>query len=189
MRPSKHFCLFFSYRLLDHLYTAFRRSYMDSTLFPPSLVQVPKNIPAPTPLTINSSSENRSSFLMSQTTAPHLPPQSAFLAIHSIGLQPWLLDDASTITLGNVNFTQIPLLIKGGVIRVQSAMATKVLRKKGFGFVRHRAAKRLCGCLRVFLESISIMENFLSKPCLHGWGCLSEMGNSTYDVALDSRRV
>jgi alpha-glucosidase len=45
---------------------------------------------------------------------------------------------ASNINLGNVNFTQIPLHIKSGVVlplRAQSAMTTKALRKNNFEFI------------------------------------------------------
>jgi alpha-glucosidase len=44
----------------------------------------------------------------------------------------------SNINLGNVNFTQIPLHIKSGVVlplRAQSAMTTKALRKNDFEFI------------------------------------------------------
>ena len=45
---------------------------------------------------------------------------------------------ASNINLSNVNFTQIPLHIKSGVVlplRAQSAMTTKALRKNDFEFI------------------------------------------------------
>ena len=45
---------------------------------------------------------------------------------------------ASNINIGNVNFTQIPLHIKSGVVlplRAQSAMTTKALRRNDFEFI------------------------------------------------------
>jgi hypothetical protein len=55
-----------------------------------------------------------------------------------MGLQPQLPDDASTITLGNVNFMQIPLHVKGRVdwpLRAKSARTTNALTKNDFDFV------------------------------------------------------
>ena len=86
------------------------------------------------PLTINSSPVTLSSFLLSQTTMPHLPRDTFYDFATLTPVQ----GSGSNINLSNVDFTQIPLHIKDGVVlplRAQSAMTTKALRKNDFEFI------------------------------------------------------
>jgi alpha-glucosidase len=139
MQASKHFSVFFSYRLLDYLYTAFHRSHMDGTpVLHPVWFKYPKD---PNTYALDHQFFFGDSILVSPVTDDDATSVSIYLprdTFYDFATLAPVQSAGSTITLGNVNFTQIPLHIKGGVVlplRAQSAMTTKALRKKDFEFV------------------------------------------------------
>jgi len=129
----------FSYRLLDYMYTAFHQAHTDGTpVLHPLWFKYPQDNNT---FPIDLQFFYGDSILVSPVTEENSTSVDIYLAndIYYDFLTLTPVDGTgSMVTLDNVNFTSIPLHIKGGSIlplRVESANTTTMLRKKDFEFV------------------------------------------------------
>lgn len=129
----------FSYRLLDYMYTAFHQAHTDGTpVLHPLWFKYPQDNNT---FPIDLQFFYGDSILVSPVTEENSTSVDIYLAndIFYDFLTFTPVDGTgSTVTLNDVNFTTIPLHIKGGSIlplRVESANTTTMLRKKDFEFV------------------------------------------------------
>ncbi|KIM49885.1 glycoside hydrolase family 31 protein [Hebeloma cylindrosporum] len=127
------------YRLLDYFYTAFHQSHMDGTpVLHPLWFKYPKDSNT---YALEHQFFFGDSILVSPVTDDDATSVSIYLprdTFYDFATLAPIQGTASNINLGNVNFTQIPLHIKSGVVlplRAQSAMTTKALRKNDFEFI------------------------------------------------------
>ncbi|PPQ91932.1 hypothetical protein CVT25_000975 [Psilocybe cyanescens] len=127
------------YRLLDYIYTAFHQAHTDGTpVLQPLWFKYPKD---PSTFPIDLQFFFGDSVLVSPVTDQDATSVSIYLPHDTfydfLTLAP-IQGTGGTETLQNVNFTTIPVYIKGGAVlplRVQSSMTTTELRKQDFEFV------------------------------------------------------
>ncbi|KAF5349670.1 hypothetical protein D9756_008864 [Leucocoprinus leucothites] len=127
------------YRLLDYLYTSFHQAHIDGTpVLSPLWFKYPKDSNT---FPIDLQFFYGDSVLVSPVTEENTTSVDIYLPKDTfydfMTLAP-VEGTGSMVTLSNVNFTTIPLHIRGGAIlplRVESANTTTALRKKDFEFV------------------------------------------------------
>jgi len=127
------------YRLLDYFYTAFHQAHVDGTpVLHPLWFKYPKDSVT---FSIDLQFFFGDSILVSPVTGQDSTSVSFYLphdTFYDFRTLAKVEGTGSTVTLNNVDFTQIPLHIKGGVVlplRVQSTMTTAALRKQDFEFI------------------------------------------------------
>lgn len=130
---------YFSYRLLDYLYTAFHQAHTDGTpVLHPLWFKYPKDTNT---FPIDLQFFFGDSVLVSPVTEENSTSVDIYLPhdmFYDFTTLAPVEGTGSTVTLNNINFTTIPLHIKGGAIlplRIESAMTTVELRKKDFEFI------------------------------------------------------
>ncbi|KXN82694.1 putative alpha/beta-glucosidase agdC [Leucoagaricus sp. SymC.cos] len=127
------------YRLLDYLYTAFHQAHLDGTpVLHPLWFKYPKDTNT---FPIDLQFFFGDSVLVSPVTQENSTSVDVYLPkdiFYDFATLAPVEGSGSTVTLNNINFTTIPLHIKGGAVlplRVESANTTTALRKKDFEFV------------------------------------------------------
>lgn len=127
------------YRLMDYMYTAFHTAHTDGTpVLHPLFFKYPKDANT---FAIDQQFFYGDSILVSpvvdddSTSVSIYLPKDIFYDFTTLAP---VQGAGASITLPNVNFTTIPVHIKGGAVlplRAQSAMTTTELRKQDFEFV------------------------------------------------------
>ncbi|KAJ8522623.1 hypothetical protein ONZ45_g829 [Pleurotus djamor] len=127
------------YRLLDYFYTAFHQAHLDGTpVLHPVWFKYPKDSAT---FGLDLQFFFGDSILVSPVTEQDSTsvsvylPHDTFYDFHTLAP---VQGNASSITLSDVSFTDIPLHIKGGVVlplRTKSAMTTTDVRKQDFEFI------------------------------------------------------
>lgn len=127
------------YRLLDYIYTAFHQAHEDGTpVLNPLFYKYPKDVNT---FGIDLQFLYGDSILVSPVTEENATSVDIYLPndifYDFLTLRP-IQGHGANITLSDVNFTSIPVHIRGGAIlplRVEGAMTTKELRSKDIEFV------------------------------------------------------
>ncbi|KAF5359365.1 hypothetical protein D9756_003598 [Leucocoprinus leucothites] len=127
------------YRLLDYFYTAFHKAHVDGTpVLQPLWFKYAKDTNT---FPIDLQFFFGDSILVSPVTQENSTSVDIYLpndTFYDFATLAPVKGTGSTVTLDNVNFTTIPLHIKGGVVlplRVESAATTTALRKQDFEFI------------------------------------------------------
>ncbi|KAI0683191.1 alpha-glucosidase [Cytidiella melzeri] len=127
------------YRLMDYIYTAFHQAHTDGTpVLNPLWYKYPQD---PNTFPIDLQFLYGDSILVSPVTDENVTSVTAYfpkeIFYNFLTLEPFEGQGAN-VTLDNIDFTSIPVHIKGGAVlplRVKGAMTTKVLRQTDFELV------------------------------------------------------
>ncbi|PVF92317.1 hypothetical protein CPB86DRAFT_744413 [Serendipita vermifera] len=127
------------YRLLDYFYTALHKAHVDGTpVLQPLWFQYPQD---PNTFPIDLQFLFGDSILVSPVHQENVTDVSIYLpndTFYEFLTGKVVQGSGSSVQLSNVDYTQIPVHIRGGVVlplRVESAMTTAALRKKNFELV------------------------------------------------------
>lgn len=129
----------FRYRLADYLYTTFHQAHLDGTPVLNPLWYIYPSDASTFPIDLQFFFGN--SILVSPVTEENSTSVSAYFPRDTFydfqTLAPFK-GQGSSVTLDNINFTSIPVHIRGGVIlplREKGSMTTTLLRKTDFEFI------------------------------------------------------
>jgi alpha-glucosidase len=127
------------YRLLDYFYTALHKAHVDGTpVLQPLWFQYPQDANT---FPIDLQFFYGDSILVSPVHQENVTDVSIYLpndTFYDFLTYNVVQGSGSSVQLSNVDYTQIPVHIRGGVVlplRVESAMTTAALRKKNFELV------------------------------------------------------
>lgn len=182
------------YRLLDYFYTAFHRAHTDGTpVLHPLFFKYPKDSNT---FPIEHQFFFGDSILVSPVTDDDATSVSIYLPediFYKFDTLEPVQGSASSITLNNVNFTQIPLHIKGGAIlplRAQSTMTTTELRKQDFEIVvAPDMGGRAEGTLYVDDGELVTPPLQTNVKMVFADGELDVSGNFDFPLGVDVKRV
>ncbi|PPQ75953.1 hypothetical protein CVT24_000131 [Panaeolus cyanescens] len=182
------------YRLLDYMYTAFHKASLDgSPVLHPLFYKYPKDTNT---YPIEHQFFYGDSILVSPVTGDDATsvdiylPKDTFYDFHTFAP---IKGNGASITLPNVNFTQIPLHIRGGAVlplREKSAMTTVELRKTDFEFVvAPNARGEARGELYVDDGESLVQQKTTEVTMRYAAGTLSVGGKFGYDVGVKVKSV
>ncbi|KAI0713763.1 alpha-glucosidase [Earliella scabrosa] len=181
------------YRLLDYLYTAVHEAKKDGTpVLAPLWYHFPKDEAT---FGIDTQFFFGPSILVSPvieenaTSVDVYYPDALFYDFHTLAPT----EDAGATTLSNVNFTSIPVHVRGGAVlplRASSAMTTKALRETDFELVVAPDAKGRAEGKLYFDDGVSIeQKRFTEVAFKYANGRLVVTGWYAYPLGVDVARV
>jgi alpha-glucosidase len=179
----------YRYRLLDYLYTAFHKASVDgSPVVNPLWFKYPKDTAT---FGIDLQFIFGDSILVSPVTEEHMTTVAIYLPkdkFYDLATFAPVEGTGQNITLTNVNFTMIPLHIRGGAvlpIRTTGAMTTTELRTKDFEFVVAPDAKGTAAGSLYVDDGVSVVqEKSTSVEMQFSRGKLCVNGSFAYDVGV-----
>jgi len=175
------------YRLLDYIYTAFHQQSVDGTpLLNPLWAFYPSDANT---LAIDTQFFYGSDILVSpvidedSTSVTFYLPKDQFYDFYTLAT---VTGSGSAMTLSNVNFTTIPLHIRGGSIiplRAESANTTAALRKNDFSIVVAPGSDGTASGSLYFDDGVSLTQAATSEISFsYGKGALAMSGSFGYNV-------
>ena len=182
------------YRLLDYLYTAFHRAKTDGTpVLAPLWYHFPKDARTfgndaqfffgPSILVSPVLEENA-------TSVDAYYPDALFYDFHTLAPT---TGAGSTVQLTNVNFTTIPVSIKGGAVlplRAGGAMTTTALRKTDFELVVAPSAKGTAAGELYFDDGVSVTQTSTTTVSFaYSKGKLTAKGKFGHALGVNVSRV
>ncbi|TFK83789.1 glycoside hydrolase family 31 protein [Polyporus arcularius HHB13444] len=181
------------YRLLDYLYTSFHQAKLDGTpVLSPLWYQFPKDANT---FAIDTQFFFGPSILVSpvieenSTSVDVYYPNELFYDFHTLAAT----QGGSTTTLTDVNFTTIPVSIKGGAVlplRANSAMTTTELRKTDFELVVAPSSKGTASGSLYLDDGVSITQKHTTTvEFAYKGGKLTVKGTFGYPTGVDVSRV
>ncbi|KAI0738081.1 alpha-glucosidase [Daedaleopsis nitida] len=182
------------YRLLDYLYTAFHQAHTDgSPVLRPLWYEFPKDANT---FAINTQFFFGPSVLVSPVLAEDATsvdvyyPSSRFYDIHTLAATP---HGSGPATLVNVNFTTIPVAIRGGAVlplRARGALTTDALRKTDFELVVAPDAQGTAAGALYVDDGVSIaQERTTEVRFAYARGRLAVEGSFAYPMGVKVARV
>jgi alpha-glucosidase len=177
------------YRLLDYFYTAFHKASLDgSPVINPLWFKYPTDTAT---FGIDLQFLFGDSILVSPVTEENITTVTIYLPkdnFYDFATFAPVEGTGQNITLTNVNFTTIPLHIRGGAVlplRTTGAMTTTELRTKDFEFVVAPDAKGTAAGSLYVDDGVSIVqEKSTSVEMEFASGKLCVNGSFAYDVGL-----
>ena len=177
------------YRLLDYFYTAFHKASVDgSPVVNPLWFKYPTDAAT---FGIDLQFLFGDSVLVSPVTEENITTVTIYLPkdkFYDFATFAPVEGTGQNITLTDVNFTMIPLHIRGGVVlplRSAGAMTTTELRTKDFEFVVAPDAKSMAAGSLYVDDGVSIVqEKSTSVGMEFAEGKLSVNGSFAYDVGV-----
>ena len=181
------------YRLIDYLYTSFHQAKLDGTpVLNPLWYQFPKD---PNTFAIDTQFFFGPSILVSpvieenSTSVDVYYPNELFYDFHTLAAT----QGGSATTLTNVNFTTIPVSIKGGAVlplRASSAMTTTELRKTDFELVVAPSAQGTASGSLYLDDGVSITQKHTTTVSFaYKSGKLTVKGSFGYSTGVNVSRV
>ncbi|KAI0695583.1 alpha-glucosidase [Cerioporus squamosus] len=181
------------YRLMDYLYTSFHQAKLDGTpVLSPLWYQFPKDANT---FAIDTQFFFGPSILVSpvieenSTSVDVYYPNELFYDFHTLAAT----QGGSATTLTNVNFTTIPVSIKGGGVlplRTSSAMTTTELRKTDFELVVAPSAKGTAFGSLYLDDGVSITQKRTTTvDFAYKGGKLTVKGSFGYPTGVNVSRV
>jgi alpha-glucosidase len=186
--------MFARYRLIDYFYTAFHQAHLDGTpVLHPLWHKYPQD-PATFPVDLQFFFGD--SILVSPVTEENATSVTAYFPKDTfydfLTLAPFEGSGAN-VTLSNINFTSIPVHIRGGVVlplRSKGAMTTTVLRKTDFELVVAPDANDEASGALYADDGVSITQNATTTVTLsYKQGVLTVKGNFGYALGVNVARV
>jgi alpha-glucosidase len=182
------------YRLLDYFYTAFHKASVDgSPVVNPLWFKYPRDTAT---FGIDLQFLFGDSILVSPVTGENITTVTIYLPkdkFYDFATFAPVEGTGQNITLTDVNFTMIPLHIRGGAVfplRTAGAMTTTELRTKDFEFVVAPDANGTAAGSLYVDDGVSIVqEKSTSVEMQFAEGKLSVNGSFAYDVGVKVARV